>query len=354
MQKRQTPVYIQIVFILLLIITIVYILIVGKNLLIPLFLAGFLSMLLTPLCNRMDKHKIPRTISALTALLGGMVVIAGLVFLIILQIKGVSKDFDDVSQRMNEYFSEIDRFLSDNLSIELGISNGIDKTHLMDLLQSNSDNFSQFLFNTIGSLTGVVLIPVFIFFMLIYRHHLGNFLAQLLKNQNERMVMEEIITIRRMVQKYIIGVVKVMAVLAILNTGALYLLGIKHALFFGLFAALLNIIPYLGPFLGAILPFIYAFLTAESLFQPLAVVVLFTIIQLIESNFLTPKIVGSNVNLNAFITLLGLLLGGAIWGIIGMILIIPTLAILRRIFELSPSTKPFAYLLGEETSTHED
>jgi predicted PurR-regulated permease PerM len=74
----------------------------------------------------------------------------------------------------------------------------------------------------------------------------------------------------------------------------------------------------------------------------------FRIIQLIESNFLTPKIVGSNVNLNAFATFLGLLVGASIWGVIGMILIIPTLAVLKKIFELSESTMPFALLLGEE------
>lgn len=353
MQAAQIPVYIRIVFILLLIMVIVHILIVGKNLLIPLFLSGLLSMLLTPLCIRMENWKIPRVISALIALLSCMVVLAGLVFLIILQIKGASKDFEGVSQRMNDYLSDLDGFLSDNLGIELGIQNGLDKSYLTELMQSNSETISQFLFNTIGSLAGVVLTPVFIFFMLIYRYQLGNFIAQLFKSQEEKKVKEEIVTIRKMVQGYVIGLLKVMAVLAVLNTGALYALGIKHALFFGLFAAFLNIIPYLGPFLGAILPFIYAFLTADTLFQPIAVVVLFTIIQLIESNFLTPKIVGSNVNLNAFITLIGLLIGGAIWGIIGMILIIPTLAILRRIFELSPSTKPFAYLLGEEISPHE-
>jgi predicted PurR-regulated permease PerM len=140
----------------------------------------------------------------------------------------------------------------------------------------------------------------------------------------------------------------VVAILAVLNSVALYMLGVKHALFFGVFAALLNIIPYIGPMLGAILPLLYTFLTMDGLFYPFSVVVLFTLIQMIEGNFLTPKIVGSNVNLNALITFTGLLAGGAIWGIIGMILIIPTMAILKRIFQLSPSSSPYAYLLGEE------
>jgi predicted PurR-regulated permease PerM len=92
----------------------------------------------------------------------------------------------------------------------------------------------------------------------------------------------------------------------------------------------------------------YAFLTMESLISPLLVLGAYQAIQVLEGNFLTPKIVGSQVNLNAFITLLGLLLGASIWGVAGMILIIPILAILREIFDLSDSTKPYALLLGEE------
>ena len=82
--------------------------------------------------------------------------------------------------------------------------------------------------------------------------------------------------------------------------------------------------------------------------QPLPTCAAYQAIQLLEGNFLTPKIVGSHVNLNAFLTVLGLLLGASIWGVAGMILIIPILAILREIFDLSDSTKPYALLLGEE------
>jgi len=108
----------------------------------------------------------------------------------------------------------------------------------------------------------------------------------------------------------------------------------------------LNIISYLGSFLGAILPFIFAFLTMDSLFYLFMAVVSFTLIQMVESYYLTPTIVGNNVNLNVLITIVGLLIGGAIWGVVGMILIIPTLAIMKRIFDLRESTKPFSFLFG--------
>ena len=149
---------------------------------------------------------------------------------------------------------------------------------------------------------------------------------------------------------YISGAGKVMLILAILNTAVLFALGIEHAIFFGVLAGMLNIIPYLGPILGAVLPFFFALITKDDLFSPLAVLVSFTFIQLLENAYLTPKITGSNVNLNAFVTFLGLLIGAAIWGVVGMILIIPTIAILKKLFEMSPETEPYAYLFGEEDS----
>jgi predicted PurR-regulated permease PerM len=141
---------------------------------------------------------------------------------------------------------------------------------------------------------------------------------------------------------------KVMVILALLNISAYSIIGVKHAVFFGLIGAVLNIIPYIGPFIGALLPTAYAALTMDSLLSPLLILAVYQVIQVLEGNFLTPKIVGGQVNLNAFVTFLGLLLGASIWGVAGMILIIPILAILREIFDLSDSTKPYALLLGEE------
>ncbi|WP_194777737.1 AI-2E family transporter [Pararhodonellum marinum] len=350
MQKIILPRYITVLFILLLIIVIVFILIIGRGIMVPLFLSGYLAVILTPLSGWLERKKVPRILSIILSLLLGLATVAGLITLVILQVSSFTKDLDNVSDRLNNYLKDIDGFLS-GYGLNTGIGNGIDKSQIIEMVESNSRTLGEFLLNTVGSMTSLILIPVFVFFFLLYRDHLTTFVAKLFHDQDTKIVKSEILQLRKLVQQYIVGMFKVMAILAVLNTGALYALGIKHALFFGLFAALLNIIPYLGPFLGAILPFIFAFLTKDSLFYPIAVVGIFTIIQLIESNFLTPKIVGNNVNLNAFVTFFGLLVGGAIWGVIGMILIIPTMAIMRRIFELSESTKPYAFLFGEEKST---
>lgn len=344
----QLPAHLNVLSILLLIIVIVFILILGKNLLVPLFLAGYISALLVPMGNWLESKKMSRIFSSIISLLTAILGILGLLTFIAFQVASFSRDLGNVGERLNEYLEDLEALLSDKLKIETGIGKGIDQDYLIGLLQDNSKSVADFIFGTLGSLTSFVLLIVFIFFFLLYRDHLTKFISQLFKNEKPEKVKEEIKNLRKVIQKYIIGVMKVMAILAVLNTAILFGFGIKHAVFFGVLAGILNIIPFLGPFLGAILPTIFAFLTKDSLWYPLGIVIAFQLIQLIESNFLTPKIVGSNVNLNAFVTFLGLMVGAAIWGIAGMIIIIPTLAVLRQIFELNEATLPFALLLGEE------
>src|SRR5690606_17962860 len=184
--------------------------------------------------------------------------------------------------------------------------------------------------------------------LLIYRDHLAVFVAKVFRKSDSDELLEKLTSIRKIVYAYISGAGKVMVILAIANTAVLFALGIEHAIFFGVLAGILNIIPYLGPWIGVTLPLLFSLITKDSFFYPAAILVSFTFIQMLEGAFLTPKITGSNVNLNALITFLGLLIGGAIWGVVGMIIIIPSIAILKKLFEMHEDTMPYAYLFGEE------
>ncbi len=329
-------------------IVLVFFLIVGKSLLVPLFMGGFFAILLTPLSMWLESKKVPRTVSAIISLLVMTAIVGGFLTFVIGNVASFSKDFDDVSGKLTDYANDIDQWSLDTFSYNPELSEKANTDYLKDMLTKNSSSIGSFAMNAVGSITGLVLIPVFMFFFLLYRNHLTDVIIHIYKDKDPELVKMRIVSLRKVILNYIVGVVKVMGILAILNITAFSLLGIKHAVFFGTLGALLNIIPYVGPFFGAMLPMIYSFLTKDSLFYPAGVLVSYQIIQMIEGNFLIPKIVGGNVNLNAFITFLGLIIGGTIWGVAGMILIIPMMAILREIFDLSESTRPFALLLGEE------
>ena len=238
--------------------------------------------------------------------------------------------------------------VKEKVGYDIGMGYGLKVDKILKLIESGDTNMSEMLFSTMNTISNMLLLPIFIFFLLIYRDHIAIFITKVFERQRNKILIEQMVAIRRIVGVYIVGAGKVMLILGVVNSAVLLMLGIEHAIFFGMFAGFLNIIPYIGPMIGALMPFTIALITKDSLFYPFAVVISFTIIQFLESSFLTPKITGSNVNLNAFITFIGLLIGAAIWGIVGMILIIPTLAIMKKLFELSPDTEPYAYLFGEE------
>jgi predicted PurR-regulated permease PerM len=351
MDTLKVPAYIRSVYIALLIIIIVFFMIIAKQLLVPLFISGYIAMLLTSSCNFLERRKIPRSISAFICLLVFIAIIAGILIFTYFQVKGFMNDVgSNMSERVNALVITANNWCYDTFGFDLGMRNGFEMKKAVEIVQPENTSATQLVFTTLGTLSDIILLPVFIFFLLIYRDHLAIFITKVFRRQNNDGLLEKMTSIRKIVHAYLMGSGKVMLILGVVNTGVLFALGIEHAIFFGMFAGMLNIIPYLGPSLGAALPFFFALITKDSAFYPIAIVVAFTFIQLLESAFLTPKITGGNVNLNALVTFIGLLIGGYIWGVMGMILIIPTIAILKKLFELSPDTQPYAYLFGEEDS----
>ena len=346
----QLPAYLKALAVLALLIILIYLLIVGKAILIPLALGGFFAALFTPLSLVMERYHFPRILSCTISLILMIALTASLLSFIVSNLIGFSKDFADVSSRINTLTFTIDSWTAATLGYEGKLADQLDTEALIKLINQNNSSLASFAINAIGSLSSLILIPIFMFFFLLYRDHLANVMVKLYPSTEAMEVKQNIGSLRRVVLNYVTGVGKVIVILAELNISAYSIIGVKHAVFFGLIGAILNIIPYIGPFIGALLPTAYAALTMDNPLSPVFIFACYQVIQVIEGNFLTPKIVGGQVNLNAFVTFLGLLLGASVWGVAGMILIIPILAILREIFELSASTKPYALLLGEEKS----
>jgi predicted PurR-regulated permease PerM len=153
--------------------------------------------------------------------------------------------------------------------------------------------------------------------------------------------------IQNVVKNYIMGLLLVMAIIAALNTVGLLILRIEYAFFFGALAALLNIIPYLGIIIGSILPIMMALLTKDSIWYAVGVAGVFTAVQFLEGNFITPHIVGSKVSVNPLAAIIALIIGGILWGPAGMILSIPFTAITKVILDNIEPLEPFGFLLGE-------
>lgn len=152
--------------------------------------------------------------------------------------------------------------------------------------------------------------------------------------------------VKVVVQGYLTGIIAVIFILAILYSIMLSIIGVEHAIFFGSFAAMLNVIPFVGPLFGAILPVLFSLFTMDSYLIPVIIMGGFYVIQMMEGNIFTPIIVGNKVSINAFAALLLLFIGAQIWGIVGMILIIPIGASLKVVFDEVDSLKPIGFVMG--------
>ena len=186
--------------------------------------------------------------------------------------------------------------------------------------------------------TGIVLVYMgftllYTFFFLLYRAAFKNFITQQTPPKYRNEAPETLLKIQSIAQNYLYGMLTVMVILAVLNSVGLWLIGIEYAFFWGCLAAFMAIIPYIGTTLGGTLPFLYALSTTGTLWQPAAVVILYFSIQQLEGNIITPKVVGSHVDINPLVAVIALFIGGMIWGIGGLILALPMIAMIKIIIQ---------------------
>jgi predicted PurR-regulated permease PerM len=334
----------------------VYAMIMAKSVIVPLLFSLFFSILLAPISSWLERYNIPRMLSSLAALLVGILVLFGIGFFFYSQMTDFAEDAEMFTGRLEELLNSLEGFLSTWFSIEGEINLDRIVTELAAFIQDNMTSLTRGLSGAASAITTFFLVPIFMYLILLLRGMLKTFLLMAFGGDNgkERERVEVIISkIKILVQRYIAGLLMVITILAILYSTLLTIIGIDHAIFFGSFAAMLNVIPFIGPFLGSILPILYALITMDSLIYPLIIIAGFYVVQMLEGNFFTPVIVGSQVSMNALATLVLIFAGAQIWGLSGMILFIPLGAILKIIFDEVDSLKHYGYILGrsEEEST---
>jgi predicted PurR-regulated permease PerM len=148
-----------------------------------------------------------------------------------------------------------------------------------------------------------------------------------------------------------VGLFFEMIIIAVLNSVSLLLLGIDYAIILGITGALVNIIPYIGGIIAIALPMMIAFVTKDSLTYSALVFAAYIFIQFVDNHYIIPKMVASRVQINALVSVIVVLIGGALWGVAGMFLSIPLTAIIKVIFDHIEPLKPWGFLLGNIVST---
>lgn len=322
-----------------------FILWAGRDIIVPLLFAMLLAMLLDPLVNRLSKWRLPRPVGIAIAVLLAMAALVGMSYFIVTQAAHFSELMPEMKEKGNEVLKQGERWLMS--STDMGhkdVDSAVAKVKEKGM--ENGGAMVGKTLTTVGTLFGFFfLLPVFTFLLLFYKSLFHGFLSRLFRKSEHETLDDVLGETKGVVQSYLVGLLFEAAIVTALNWVGLMVIGVKFALLLAVLAALLNLIPYIGIIIGTILPMVVA-LTTQNMEAALWVLALFAAIQFIDNNFIVPLVVASRVEVNALMSILVVLVGGALWGIPGMFLSLPLTAMLKVIFDRVPDLEPFGYLLG--------
>ncbi|MCX2739166.1 AI-2E family transporter [Pontibacter anaerobius] len=342
------PKYFKYTVILLGLALLIFILQQFKAILMPLAFGLLFALLLLPLSRDLEKKlRFPRPLAIFTSILLVIVILSLIVWFLSMQLVSLTSELDSIGKNMQKLLFKVQDFFLTNFGIAPPNKSQLIQNAIGGLQEFTTTFLGSTISITTGAITILTLVPIFVFLLLYYRDHLEQFLFKFVTKDRRGGVIHTITDIQHVVQSYISGLMIVIVVVALLNSAGLLILGVKYAIFFGVFASILTIIPYIGILIGASLPALFTLATTGNLLDAVLVVIVFMFVQFLEGNFITPFVVGSKVSLNPFAAILALLVGGEIWGAAGMILSIPIIAMIKVIFDVYEPLQPFGFLLSD-------
>jgi len=325
---------------LLLAVTIVYVCIVLQNLLVPLLFSVLFAYLLYPGAVKLESIGIPR-------MLTNIILIVTAIVLILISIYAGGQliaSFTEDLAEIQEQFQENMTYFQERIESIFGFSIDPSQNGVNDL-----DGVAEYIVNFFTATTNTIvafgLMPVYTFLLLFYRNKFRTFLHQITPKDTSETVDQIVSKIATIVPKYLKGLIVVVLVLVVINSTAFWLIGLEYPIILGVIAALFNFIPYLGTVIGFAAALMIVLATQEPT-MAIWVILLFFPIQFFENNILTPNITGSYVHINPLIIILSLLSAAMMWGLPGMLLVIPFLAMLKIVCEHIDSLKPIGYLIS--------
>ncbi len=331
------------------------ILVLAKPVLIPIAFAFLIAFILFPAVRKFESWGANEIASASLSILSLLLIIGGGIFLFSNQIIHFSEDLINFKGKVLNVFADATLFINKNFEFLPQLEKG----ELLDKLKSwLSESANVLLSQTFSSTTnvifGILTSLIFAFLILIYRKGLVRAFVSFYPLEHREKAYKMAKSVQKVGQQYILGMMVVIFILGLVNSIGLWIIGIDSPFLFGFLAGILAIIPYAGTILGAAIPILYAFISYDSLWMPISIAIFFWAVQFIESNFLTPKIVGGNLKINPLASILSIIIGASVWGIAGMVLFLPFAAMLKVVCEEYEELKPVALLIGEQNNKKKD
>ncbi|HVW15245.1 MAG TPA: AI-2E family transporter [Mucilaginibacter sp.] len=345
-KNASAPFYEKLSLVLVGLIALCYIVILGKGLLDPLVFGFLFAILLLPVCSFLErKLRLPRSLASLLSIILLIVFIGGILYLVGSRISAMADDWPELKKQISQSVEDLRQWIQNSFHINMDKQMDYVHSATSKLMASGSDVIG----STFGAVSSLMLFYVFIliftFLILFYRRLLLSFLVWVFTDNYKAVVFDIVENIQKIMRQYILGLLLEMFIVACMACTAFFIIGIKYALLLGIIVGLFNIVPYVGIYTALLISTLITFATGnirDALFVALSVIIVHTI----DANVLLPTIVGSKVRLNALISFLGIVIGEMIWGLSGMFLAIPVIAIMKIVFDRIESLRPWGYLLG--------
>ena len=329
---------------------IVFILIEGQAIFVPLYLSVLISILLLPVANNLERIHFPRAMAALVSVLISFVIISLIIYLLSAQIISFLNDIPAIKIHLAAHYKTLQNFLEHSLNISLTQQQTLFNSASEGAQSSGLVYAKQTFYTVTQTLAFAIFIIIYSFLLLFYRSTIKSFLMKLFKTKNKKNIEEVLNNAKKILKNYMSGLLIEMAIISTSNAILLMIIDLKYAIFLGVFTGILNIMPFIGIYTGILFTTLVSLTTDASMSQILWMIIGLIIIHFIDANFLMPRIVGAKVKINALMTMLGAIAGGLLMGIAGIFLALPTIAILKIIFDRIEGMEAWAILLGDETN----
>jgi predicted PurR-regulated permease PerM len=353
MNISEQPFYFRATVKLMLAALIIAFLILAQNILIPLTIAVFFTFLLIPVSNKLQQWYFPRTLAILVSIVLAFAVFGALLYFFFAQILSFVNDWPVLSKTIEVKWESLQQFISETFHVSRLEQQAWITTKIKENASTGGVLVLGLFSATTSFLASFALIPIYIFFLTLYQDKFKEFIGMITredKNDHALMVVKKV---SKVSQKYLVGIFLDVVILSVLNSTGFLILGLPHAVLFGVLISFLNIIPYIGVLIGSALPILMAFLTKDAFAYTIAVAAVCIIVQFLDNNFITPFVVGSSVSINPLTATLVLIASSLIWGIPGMVLCLPLTGMAKVVCDNVESLKPYGFLLGEDVNFSE-
>jgi len=341
------PFYAKLAFILVTLICFAFIFCTGKDILTPVLLAFLFAVLLLPIFTFLNtKLKFPRHLAGIVCMAIFLAVIIGILVFISYQVTNMANDFDTIKKNANSFIIQIHKFIRENFQISIGEQKKYLDSVTKDSVKTGQAKLGSFIISMSDVLLDSMIIVIYTFLFLIYKEHFKLFFAKLIKKEDHPVLMDILSQIKVSINNYIVSLIIEMIVVSVLTSLGLWIIGIKYFILLGLITGILNLIPYIGITVAGIITVLASLTGSAETSMILGILIVNIIVQFIDNNLLVPLIINSKVEINAFVSIMGIIVGGAAAGISGMFLAIPLLAILKIIFDRIEPLSPWGYLMG--------